>query len=576
MAPAAGGSPTFGSRNLDDFDERQLEEERARRKRKRAELGNAPKTTTSPMLGESVETAIDLTDSASMREDTPMNLMNSGSRNDVTVKVESDSQIQIAVKVESESEGEQDTKRAPRRKRARKEPPPALYIARIRVLAATGPATVTASGSTVDDSMMERIKKCLARYNHPNTPEREAMIAFRTASRLMEQHNITRSEVETDATAPGSARRKGESTVSLTRTDGDKSKEVKHLGYVDRLCTAMGTFFDCKHCTTARPYSLDITFYGIAENTITAALAFEMAYNLVAEWARLQKGFGPKNSYCIGASYQLQVMAKEEKEAEEARAVEAEKEAIAAKVRQEEIEDQARLDRLEPVPEPTEIDNEGPTLAVADVDDTNDENWVFLDDSRSAASSLSDDTEFNGFSDDEGLGPNDDVIEPDFVETDEPVNIDGDLDEEIRKHMRSEPRFRGATPELESVPNLLMHQDPHPTLAQEQAPSIATPAATTTDTSAETDSTDVTELESGLDSTWASHMQLMTFRKDAMKIADEHLEDKGVKLKAGRKRSSVIRDRKAYLQGKEDGKKIDVHHKKIKEEPAWEDEIASR
>jgi hypothetical protein len=162
---------------------------------------------------------------------------------------------------------------------------------------------------------MERIKKCLARYDHPNTPEREAKIAFRTASRLMEQHNILRSEVPADEIVSGSTKRDGESTVSLTRTDGDKSKEVKQFGYVDRLCSAMRTFFDCKHYTTARRHSLDVTFYGIAENTFTAALAFEMAYNFVTEWARPQKGVGLKNSYCIGASWQLQVMAKEEKEA---------------------------------------------------------------------------------------------------------------------------------------------------------------------------------------------------------------------------------------------------------------------
>jgi hypothetical protein len=253
--------------------------------------------------------------------------------------------------------------------------------------------------------------------------------------------------------------------------------------------------------------------------------------------------------------------------------IETEKEALAAKVRQVEVEDQARLDRLNPMPESTEAEYEGTTFGGADADHTDDGNWIFLEDSRSAALSQSDETEFNGFSDGEGLGANDDVIDPDFIETDEPVDVDGDLEDEIRKHTRPEPSSRGATPEMEFFPNFPTHQDPGPTSTQEQASPTATAAATTTDISAVPDSTE--EFEDGLDSTWASHMQLMTFRKDAMKIADDYLEDKGMKLMAGRKRSNVIRDRKAYLQGKEDGKKINVLQKKIKEEPALEDEITS-
>jgi hypothetical protein len=328
----------------------------------------------------------------------------------------------------------------------------------------------------------------------------------------------------------------------------------------------MTTFFDCKYWSTAWPHSLDITFYCIAENTITGALAFEMAYNLVSEWARPQKGVGPKNSYCLGASWQLQVMAKEEKKAEEARAIEAEEKALAARVEQEAIEEQVRLDRLKPVPEPTETDNERTTIDGADADD---ENMVFLDDAHSAASSQSDEAEFNGFS-------NDDVIEPDFIEVDQPVSVDWDLDEEIRQHMRPVPPSRDATPEPEILQNFSIHQDPRPTRAQEQPPPTVTAAATATDTITPPNFTDASEFESGLDVTWASHMQLMIFRNDAMTIADDYARSQGKKFKTGRKRSTVVRDRKAYRQGKEDGKKIDVHQKRIKEEPAWEDEIASR
>jgi hypothetical protein len=73
------------------------------------------------------------------------------------------------------------------------------------------------------------------------------------------------------------------------------------------------------------------------------------------------------------------------------------------------------------------------------------------------------------------------------------------------------------------------------------------------------------ELEPELESKWASHMQLVTFRAIATKIADEYLEDKGVKLRNRLARSTVIRDRNAYSQGVRDSKKIDMHRKRLKD-----------
>lgn len=65
------------------------------------------------------------------------------------------------------------------------------------------------------------------------------------------------------------------------------------------------------------------------------------------------------------------------------------------------------------------------------------------------------------------------------------------------------------------------------------------------------------------ESKWASHMQLVTFRVTAAKIADEYLQDKGVKLQHRSARTRIIRDPNAYRQGVKDGKKIDIHRKRI-------------
>lgn len=93
-----------------------------------------------------------------------------------------------------------------------------------------------------------------------------------------------------------------------------------------------------------------LTFYGISENTVTAALAFEMAYNLIGEWARPYKGVGRKNSYALGVCDEMYRMAKQTKKDELAEAKNAEEEATAAKVRQEDVERQAQLDRLHSSP----------------------------------------------------------------------------------------------------------------------------------------------------------------------------------------------------------------------------------
>lgn len=68
-------------------------------------------------------------------------------------------------------------------------PPPSL-TAKVRELAVQDSAT-NDKNSNVEQRILDRIKKCLQRANHPNTPEAEAKAAWRMASRLMVQYNVT-------------------------------------------------------------------------------------------------------------------------------------------------------------------------------------------------------------------------------------------------------------------------------------------------------------------------------------------------------------------------------------------------
>lgn len=67
------------------------------------------------------------------------------------------------------------------------------------------------------------------------------------------------------------------------------------------------------------------------------------------------------------------------------------------------------------------------------------------------------------------------------------------------------------------------------------------------------------------DRTWSSKMQLELFRHNAKKIAEEYIKEKGTKLSKDRSRSHAVKDYDAYEQGQRDGKKIDVHRRRIKE-----------
>ena len=109
------------------------------------------------------------------------------------------------------------------------------------------------------------------------------------------------------------------------------------------------------------------------------------------------------------------------------------------------------------------------------------------------------------------------------------VECFGDLDEEISKLIKAEP-----VPE----PSFGLYS--------------ASPPAS-----------DNLDLKPEQESTWASHMQLVTFRATATKIAEDFLQERGVKVRYQSARSSVIRDHSAYSQGVKDGKMIDVRRKRI-------------
>jgi hypothetical protein len=280
---------------------------------------------------------------------------------------------------------------------------------------------------------------------------------------------------------------------------------------------------------------IEWTFYGIAENTAAAAIAFEMAYNLIVEWARPYRGIGSRNSYCLGVSQELYFIAEAEKRAEQREAEKAEREAFLAQVRQEELQRQAEIDRLAPLPDnspdteaPEHFDAETPTIFPSSQIKTEgvDENHIV------GCETLS-----NGYHEED----DNDTLEPDFkLEDDAQIDLSGDIDEMIKRLVQPEPEL-----EHNFDPSDLSRRSSTHTLLNEP------------DMKQERNDVSVP------DSNWKSTMQLIKFRATASKIAEDYLKASGIKLTSFRTGHTSIRDYSAYAQGKRDSKKIDVRRNRI-------------
>lgn len=184
--------------------------------------------------------------------------------------------------------------------------------------------------------VIERIQKCLARGNHANANENEAKSAIKMASKIMQQHNITQAQIMEDENDTQRGERGGLSIVKIgARTP---YRRVIFEAWVLDLQSAICGFFDCRCFSSQSPDVIEWTFYGIAENTVSAAMAFEMTHNLIQSWARPLHGVCARDSYCLGVAQGLKDMAKAERRRAKRAAKENEAKSTAAKNSQSEDE----------------------------------------------------------------------------------------------------------------------------------------------------------------------------------------------------------------------------------------------
>jgi hypothetical protein len=366
------------------------------------------------------------------------------------------------------------------------------------------------NASNGNKAVLDKIQKCLNRAYHANASEAEAKTALFLSQKLMSEHNVTQADLMANDTG-SKAQYGGRSIVRIEKVAGS-SRRVMKEAFVERLATAICTFFDCKSFSTDLYTSVDWTFFGIADNTVAAAAAFEMAHNLILEWACAYKGGGPTFSYRLGVADGLRSMANLEK--------------------RKELED-TRRDELE-------------VIANEQIGHSKrDQSYIKCE---KAASSISDHETLDSANDDinsmEFGEPQNDSdtaqnafdFQADFTMDDaQNIELCDDVDETIDKYMKREP--------TEPV-------SPHGIPQSLEAP----------DTKVKPDPWSSTSMASR----WRSEMQLVQFRATSEQVADDYLEEQNIKLHSTRARASNIRDRDSYSRGRRDSSKINVRQRTLK------------
>ncbi|ETS62215.1 hypothetical protein PaG_03791 [Moesziomyces aphidis] len=452
-----------------------------------------------------------------------------------------------------------------------------LYaIARIATLATDGVASVSESEAKlagVSAGILSRIQKSLALAKHPGTGEAEAQQALRLATRLMSSQNLTQADLLASSDAEANQARAGMSIVEIV---SQTSASPRNESWTNQIAVAVNLFFDVKAYSTsyANRSRLSWTFYGLAVNTVAAAHAFEMVHNQVLTWAyekaaaKLVSGKTGKNSYCQGVAAGLIALAKKEKKEEMRLAIEAEKKRLDDAHKTEQAQVKKEKERLRDPPQPASVKPEpsedlssqsqsgSRSVKLEDVVDEQD-----VKPSRNGVKQEMSDVDGAGYGRwSEGYGASA------FGHTKLEDGMDYDDDDDD-----------AATDRFYDMDDGAHGSDPHGALGEDIKPHF--------DEALERDIIDLTddldtaaasedikpklepkiEADNGADGAgWHSSGQLMRFRQDAEKIADDYLasQHSGLKLRK-RAKTTYKRDSQAFEQGRVDARKIDVKRKRI-------------
>ncbi|KAJ3715897.1 hypothetical protein DFJ43DRAFT_1101635 [Lentinula guzmanii] len=435
----------------------------------------------------------------------------------------------------------------------------------------------------VDQTTLERVKKALNLSRHPGTTEHEARQALRLAMIFMEKLNVTQAQVlESMEGKEDKLKQAGQSVVTVSC---QKCKNMYVQAWAITTSSAISHMFDVKSYTEViEKNRIAYTFYGLAPNTVSAAHAFEMVYNLIMQWRMTNKeakGMNAKNAYCRGVADGLHHFSVREKKREEKEARQTEIRRLEEQKKAEELQRQKEIERLEPSNVKTNMKvmiedeaEEGGNASnpvhtfLADPDEGG-----FSDDSSDAEYDFGDhrENEDDAASDlREGLDTEEareeDAVAPDFRVKEEVYDIDLD---ELQKRSDERARKQAENPELalydakkERNKHGVKKEDREDETMQDVKPKVEMDEGVV-----KTEPQDVKVEEAEVPS-WQSAGALIAFRQTSVLLAEEYLKNRGVKLRSGREPAALrFKDSNAkdsYDRGWEDSKKIDLKRKRIK------------
>jgi hypothetical protein len=429
---------------------------------------------------------------------------------------------------------------------------------------------------------------------HPGTGEAEAKLAMRMATKLMQSQNLTQADLIASETEEERSTRAGHSTVAITSTQG---KMVRKQRWYGKAAYASCEAFDVQVYSESRRESLHQVFYGLADvrlyvcrllvhseyehsfyisiqNTVAAALAFEMLHNQVETWALERKselkGHTARNSYCIGVVERVLRDAQKENRQALKKAEEDEKK----RIKEEAAARAAEISRLAmPVlaePEP-EVGEEKSKVRIEDIPEEDVRKPFLLDGPGSSVLFHSSNPLYSSVhvsSDDSG---DDNGLLPSSIYDERAIDDDDD-DDEVGIRTEFDHRDEGANDSdldldaLEQKVKIKSEQvDPSPLTAPNcrNSPELRVKIEPAVKPEPQDELAALNDLAAA--PSWTSALQLRTFRDNAKAIGDNYLKDAGKKLRKGRTSKPLKRDTAAYHKGWDDGQKVDLKRRKIED-----------
>ena len=398
---------------------------------------------------------------------------------------------------------------------------------------------------------VERVKKCFARAKHQNANEQEAKAALTMAARIMNQHNISQADVMIAEESSERAKRGGISSVDIIPAGENGRPFIP--GWLNLVVGAIEDTFECRSISEDKQDRIVWSFYGVAEHTISAAVAFEAVHNQIQEWSQKFVGVSKRNSYCLGIGDELLDLSDQELRSRERQARKNEEDDLATRIKDEVAIRQAQLNRLKDEPLEPIYESEGNNADYVE-DSCNDDGDESMDEGpNDSGIDLVNETALDGASDNE--------VPPDLSdrvkdEKTHDIDIKADFDAELQKikdAAASKPNA-GSRDARDARRQQYSKKNPtHNTALPSVEESITHPIlpAASDDQKPE----------------WKSTRQLQLYREKSRDVEEQVLKENDIELASGRGWKRSCRDADAYRRGRKDGKKIELRAARIEGNP---------